>query len=490
MRDTISISPRHVSRVETDGEFVAPETGAIMIGPYELDEIADSPLPDSACVKISVNDTLRYRFDLIPFFGADGNAEVFSSQVPFYNQCTDQYATFIWSGYVYWWYNFDNHPDSIYVIKINKGDTLSFVYEARWEATGTGWFYEYPNGTIIGGVDLHGHPSDDCWESNTWGAIQYPGDWLILRLRYRQGYNLKILSHAPWSIWPTLLPGGVTTRPGYKNEANTLVGYRPERGFTVLVTDAQGSPVKNAAVEITQDYQKGTGGHAHAASSDVTPPPSLQGTFYGQGASGPSIRLTTDQDGMAVVDKYVASQISGTYLITAYLVSDPSVKDTVNLNVQVPALVNFRDLIFLPRGEEPYTLAQATQAAVNNHPDNDYCTPAMGDSLFLAVLDFYDWSASPAGGGVPIKISLNDMSLPWGGVYDIDADWRSPHQLHRIGRSVDINNGGLYQEYNSNHPSLAMMTKLGKELQRWMNFHQGYRIPEGRSVHYEFYEAH
>ncbi len=114
LRDTMSISPRHVSRVETDGEFVAPETGVIMIGPYELDEIADSPLPDSACVKISVNDTLRYRFDLIPFFGADGNAEVFSSQVPFYNQCTDQYATFIWSGYVYWWYNFDNHPDSIY----------------------------------------------------------------------------------------------------------------------------------------------------------------------------------------------------------------------------------------------------------------------------------------------------------------------------------------------------------------------------------------
>jgi hypothetical protein len=47
----MSISPRHVSRVETDGEFVAPETGVIMIGPYELDEIADSPLPDSACVK-------------------------------------------------------------------------------------------------------------------------------------------------------------------------------------------------------------------------------------------------------------------------------------------------------------------------------------------------------------------------------------------------------------------------------------------------------
>lgn len=113
----------------------------------------------------------------------------------------------------------------------------------------------------------------------------------------------------------------------------------------------------------------------------------------------PAIRLTTDQDGMAVVDKYVASQISGTYLITAYLVSDPSVKDTVNLNVQVPALVNFRDLIFLPRGEEPYTLAQATQAAVNNHPDNDYCTPAMGDSLFLKKLY--------------LSVTTHRRSMPW-----------------------------------------------------------------------------
>lgn len=126
--------------------------------------------------------------------------------------------------------------------------------------------------------------------------------------------------------------------------------------------------------------------------------------------------MTTDANGTAVVDKYAAPQISGRYLITAYLKSDPSVKDTVNLTVKVPGLINFRDLIFVPNDQEPYTFAQSP-AGAENHPDNDWCTPSMGDSLFLATLDFYDWYASTH--SVPMKISLNDMSLPWGGVYDI-----------------------------------------------------------------------
>lgn len=31
------------------------------------------------------------------------------------------------------------------------------------------------------------------------------------------------------------------------------------------------------------------------------------------------------------------------------------------------------------------------------------------------------------------------MSLPWGGLFDINGDWSCLHRRHRLGRSVDVN---------------------------------------------------
>ncbi len=66
---------------------------------------------------------------------------------------------------------------------------------------------------------------------------------------------LKIVDHAPWSIWPDLPPTGKgITRGG------DLPGYNHKRGFVISVTDEEGNPVENAAVEIIHDYEQGTGG--------------------------------------------------------------------------------------------------------------------------------------------------------------------------------------------------------------------------------------
>ncbi len=35
-------------------------------------------------------------------------------------------------------------------------------------------------------------------------------------------------------------------------------------------------------------------------------------------------------------------------------------------------------------------------------------------------------------------MGINDMSLISGGLFDVNHDWKPPHNLHRIGRSVDI----------------------------------------------------
>jgi len=33
---------------------------------------------------------------------------------------------------------------------------------------------------------------------------------------------------------------------------------------------------------------------------------------------------------------------------------------------------------------------------------------------------------------------LNDASLIWGGVFDLDADWEDPHEEHKRGSVIDI----------------------------------------------------
>lgn len=35
-------------------------------------------------------------------------------------------------------------------------------------------------------------------------------------------------------------------------------------------------------------------------------------------------------------------------------------------------------------------------------------------------------------------VYYNDMSLPYGGLFDIRGDWRNPHITHRNGNIVDM----------------------------------------------------
>lgn len=40
-------------------------------------------------------------------------------------------------------------------------------------------------------------------------------------------------------------------------------------------------------------------------------------------------------------------------------------------------------------------------------------------------------------------LSINDMSLIKGGLFDIDAQWTTPHSSHREGKDADINREGI-----------------------------------------------
>ena len=42
-----------------------------------------------------------------------------------------------------------------------------------------------------------------------------------------------------------------------------------------------------------------------------------------------------------------------------------------------------------------------------------------------------------------ILLRVNDMSLPRGGLFDVDNNWTGPHDGHRLGREADIGFNGV-----------------------------------------------
>lgn len=67
------------------------------------------------------------------------------------------------------------------------------------------------------------------------------------------------------------------------------------------------------------------------------------------------------------------------------------------------------------------------------HPKNHYGTAAMNTTVKKLAADF-DASCSTAA----VNLSYNDMSLVWGGLYDLRGDWNVPHREHRFGVNIDV----------------------------------------------------
>jgi hypothetical protein len=154
----------------------------------------------------------------------------------------------------------------------------------------------------------------------------------------------------------------------------------------------------------------------------------LQGAFYGQEMHGNELAsLMTNAEGKVTIDSLITSEIAGNYLITACLVADTTVQDTVNLIVKVPNLVLFA-------GSGNYVLKGRTTI----HPDNHYFVSQVAiNDLIVAANAFAKTKWNTTG-----DLRLNDMSLEWGGKFDLGGKWANSksHEAHRIGKSVDIEN--------------------------------------------------
>jgi len=92
------------------------------------------------------------------------------------------------------------------------------------------------------------------------------------------------------------------------------------------------------------------------------------------------------------------------------------------LSVKVPEkLIEMKPSLY-------YVLAGTT----TSHPYNHYGTELLIKTLTQIASEYH--SAFPNAS----LIEINDMSLPWGGLFDIKDNWEKPHNLHRCGNQADI----------------------------------------------------
>jgi hypothetical protein len=143
----------------------------------------------------------------------------------------------------------------------------------------------------------------------------------------------------------------------------------------------------------------------------------------------------------------------------AFLAS-PSITDTVTgLNVLYTAPENSGDVKGTASGTDPQgntitpvpfivhvelgPLAALSETPFDQltgdttiHPDNHFGITAFNNALTKSAAAYYQ-ILKPG----ELVLGINDMCLQYGGIFDFDADWDSPHNTHRVGHSADIGSG-------------------------------------------------
>jgi hypothetical protein len=115
--------------------------------------------------------------------------------------------------------------------------------------------------------------------------------------------------------------------------------------------------------------------------------------------------------------KYKSSEVAGEEKIKIKVNN----KDTNETMVQVKVPGFFE----LGAGDGYVLIGQT-----NTHPTNHYGT----ENTLSSLLDIADAYLEKEKG----TLRINDISLEWGGLFDIKANWSSPHKSHRVGKNVDV----------------------------------------------------
>jgi hypothetical protein len=147
-----------------------------------------------------------------------------------------------------------------------------------------------------------------------------------------------------------------------------------------------------------------------------------------------------DQSGTTL--NYAAPEVSGDVILTI-TGTDPNGNQIASNNL--PAPITFH--VWASGSPNWVPLSNADLSVIVNgadpspsHPLGYYGTSAMADSVDELSQNFVDALSATE---TPPRIYSQAASLPWGGIYDIQRDWDTPHCGHRDGMTIDLSLSNL-----------------------------------------------
>jgi uncharacterized repeat protein (TIGR01451 family) len=232
--------------------------------------------------------------------------------------------------------------------------------------------------------------------------------------------------------------------------ATTAISPDGQARLTVTVTENR-APLPNAKVRIEVQVKARSGGHGH---TDLHRPRGCL-AYNGQEsqqltADRPWIEVTTDSTGKAVVDFTPGKDINqgcrrrgiaGDYVVTARLADSPSTSARQVIVARVDGLAPFSGCVHCE-----------LRTDTHNHTGGQYATTATASELRSLAEAFHAKTGR--------LLSINDISLPYGGLYDYRQTWTAPHAEHGYGTAVDFNRVYTPQQ-------ALVLRRLGRQFGRW-----------------------
>lgn len=132
---------------------------------------------------------------------------------------------------------------------------------------------------------------------------------------------------------------------------------------------------------------------------------------------------------------YLIPEVAGKVLLSGFISPPPAYgcsyspdcsSENANINIAIPRLQP------LPNSSEYHI---TVRGGTDTHPDGTWGTSDTINKLEKIAKEYFNRSGR--------ILSVNDLSLPDGGLFDLKADWSPPHKTHRTGTDADINRGGV-----------------------------------------------
>ncbi len=214
----------------------------------------------------------------------------------------------------------------------------------------------------------------------------------------------------------------------------TGVNDEPFVSVTIECLNEDGEQVEDCSIELSVDEVVDPGGHNH---DDERP---LGGFVRDDRCSAKEEPFEATESSGRFVVKYCSPPAGGTLKIAGSAEADGFDDDEFEFNIQV----RVKDLNELSAHPSIYELTGGSDTHQSN--SNHFGLATFNAQLAIAAAAFQPF--------VLLKglrpLAINDMSLPFGGVFDICADgtpsyctsgatpWTKPHSSHRFGIDADL----------------------------------------------------